>query len=67
MYAIGSEVSIFLITARGGALILKDSYKMRRGQYSLEISASQTLMKIYRMTPLLAWSISMDSTFKSII
>jgi hypothetical protein len=61
--ASGSEVPIFLLTARGGDLI----YKMGRGQYTLEISASHTLMKIYRMMPLLAWSVSMDSTFKSII
>ncbi len=48
-------------------LTLKDSYKMGHGKNLLEISASHTLMNIYRMTPLFAWSISMDSAFKSIV
>jgi hypothetical protein len=49
---------------RGGAESLKGSHRMGGGQKLLIISAPLPLKRIFRMSPLLARSISMDSTFK---
>jgi hypothetical protein len=43
---------------------LQGSQRMRDGQNSIKISAPLHLIKIYQMRPLLARSISLDSTFK---